>query len=95
VVEGELPVVATPTGEVVVGEGSGVALGPPRRRVADAIWLIVVTSFAVVMVGSAIALLASMFVPAVGPTRPELVLTLFTGATGFLGGLLVQRPHGG
>ena len=62
-------------------------LPEPRDRVRDAIWLIVVVSFAVVLVGAFVTIAAD-------GSKPDIVLTMFTSAVGFLAGLFVPSPVG-
>ena len=60
-------------------------MDPPRDRVRDAIWLIVVLSFAIVLVGAFITIAAD-------GNKPDVILTMFTSAVGFLAGLFVPSP---
>lgn len=58
------------------------------------LWLIVVCAFAIVLVGSFLALALGMFFPP--PTgaavKPELALSMFTSVVGFLAGLFIPSP---
>lgn len=75
--------------------GRAPALGLPTQRARDRLWLIVVTSFAVVLVGGFITLAIGVFLtPAQNGVKPELILTTFTGVVGFLAGLFVPSPAG-
>jgi hypothetical protein len=62
------------------------------RRTANLLWTVVVCAFAVVLVGSFIALAASVFVPGAMETRAQMIMTLFTTVVGFLGGLFMPSP---
>lgn len=69
-------------------------LAPPGGRTRNAIWLIVVIAFALVLLGSFTTLLVAMFSefqhePVV---KPELILSVFTTVVGFLAGLLTPSP---
>ncbi|MGO8880170.1 MAG: hypothetical protein ACLPVO_00425 [Desulfomonilaceae bacterium] len=70
------------------------AIAQPSVVTLDRIWLIVVYAFAIVLVGSALALVVSvLFLPPQGEkASPQLLLTVFTAAAGFLGGLFVPSP---
>jgi len=73
---------------------SGTAgLEGPTRQAGDMLWLVVVTAFAVILIGAFITLAAGVFVaPAQNGVKPELILTTFTSAVGFLAGLFVPSP---
>lgn len=60
----------------------------PGRFTSDAIWCIVVIAFVVVMIGGAVALVAAIF----SGNKPDLLLTIFTTAAGYLAGLLSPSP---
>lgn len=68
----------------------------PAQAAADRIWRIIVTSFAIVLVGSflALALVATGTVGYLfGKTgTDDVMLTVFTTAAGFLAGLLSPSP---
>ena len=64
------------------------------QNVADKLWLIVVSTFAFVIIASAAALIFLVVQQPSTPTvKPELVLSLFTSAVGFLAGLFVPSPN--
>jgi len=65
----------------------------PNPDVADKLWMIVVRTFAIVVVATAAALIYLVIEPTTSTVRPELVLSLFTSATGFLAGLFVPAPQ--
>ncbi len=63
----------------------------PGQKATDSLWVIVVVSFAIVLVGAAAAVVSFVFIhPDVA--KPELILSLFTSAVGFLAGLFVPSP---
>lgn len=68
------------------------ALPPPTDHVRDKLWLIVVSGFSVVLVGSFVTLAFGVFKPSPGEVTPELILTMFTSVVGFLAGLFVPSP---
>ena len=69
---------------------------PPAEPTRNALWLVVVSGFSVVLVGTFLTIAIGMFkAPAEGAvTKPELVLTMFTSVVGFLAGLFVPSPTG-
>lgn len=70
----------------------------PTSHPLNAIWLIVISSFALVMVGSALVLGLSVFHVSADPakqlTKSDTILTVFTTVVGFLAGLLSPSPTG-
>jgi len=66
-------------------------MGPPSTRIRDNLWLIVVGAFAIVLVGSFLAL-ASALLFFRSNIAPELILTMFTSVAGFLAGLFTPSP---
>ena len=73
--------------------GGSPAIGTPTQRARDRLWLIVVTAFAVVLVGGFVTLALGVFLtPAQNGVKPELILTTFTSVVGFLAGLFVPSP---
>jgi len=75
--------------------GGAPALGLPTQRARDRLWLIVVSAFAVVLVGGFVTLALGVFLtPAQNGVKPELILTTFTSVVGFLAGLFVPSPAG-
>lgn len=71
---------------------------PPDPPTKNAIWVIVVCAFALVMVGAAWVLGHGLTVElkqdATYATRGDMILTVFTTAVGFLAGLLSPSPLG-
>ena len=63
-------------------------LQAPGLSTPDVIWYIVVIAFAVVMIGGAVALVAAIF----SGNQPEMLLTVFTTAAGYLACLLSPSP---
>ena len=70
----------------------------PTPRANDTIWLVVVVSFAVVMVGAVVVLGIGVFSNMADGktqiTRSDTMLTVFTTVVGFLAGLLAPSPVG-
>lgn len=65
----------------------------PRQETSDKLWTIVVSAFAVVLVGAFLALAIGVFVPVQEKgVKPELILTTFTSVVGFLAGLFTPSP---
>jgi hypothetical protein len=58
----------------------------PAQDAADRLWRIIVTSFAIVLVGSFLALAP------VATGSDDVMLTVFTTAAGFVAGLLSPSP---
>lgn len=72
------------------------ALPPPDSKTNNAIWLIVVISFAAVMMGAAYVLGAGVSskleINATYATKSDTILTIFTTVVAFLAGLLSPSP---
>lgn len=69
------------------------AIAAPSHRVTDAIWLIIVASFAAIFVGSAAAITIGMFVTSAGGrVAPDSVIAIFLASLSFLAGLLAPSP---
>lgn len=72
------------------------AMGDPNPLTTNAIWIIVVCSFSVVMLYSAYVLgsgvATALVKEGIYVTRGETVLTLFTTVVAFLAGLLAPSP---
>jgi hypothetical protein len=73
-------------------------LPPPNESTRNTIWLIVVGSFAFVMIGAAIVLGLGVFsdvkAGATQLTKTDTILTVFMTVVGFLAGLLSPSPIG-
>lgn len=71
-------------------------LPPPDGPTNNKIWIIIVSAFAFVMVGSAIVLGIGVFIEVTDVTKrvakSDTILTLFTTVVGFLAGLLAPSP---
>ena len=68
-------------------------IGPPDPETRDKLWTIVVTAFAIVLVGGFVALALGVFLPIrENGVKPELILTTFTSVVGFLAGLFTPSP---
>src|SRR4051812_17662245 len=78
---------ADPTSAQEAVQGAGVHLPRPGRRVTDILWFIIVWAFALVLVGSALTMMLSLFVPLATGASTTPILTLFTATVTFLGGL--------
>lgn len=72
------------------------ALEPPDSKTTNAIWVIVVLAFAVVMLGSAYVLGSTVTTKldagVTYVTKGETILTVFTTVVAFLAGLLSPSP---
>lgn len=68
-------------------------IGGPNPETRDKLWTIVISAFAIVLVGGFIALAVGVFVPIQAKgVKPELILTTFTSVVGFLAGLFTPSP---
>ena len=71
-------------------------LPPPDADTTSKIWLVVVSAFVLVMVGTALSLGIGVFTKlqadATYATRGDTMLTVFTTVVGFLAGLLSPSP---
>lgn len=76
----------TPEQQKVV---ASVILAPPSPKANDSIWLIVIGSFAIVLVGIVAVMSIGWFL---GKTFEPSFLTIFTTVTAFLIGLFAQSP---
>jgi len=65
----------------------------PGKTANDNIWVIIVVSFAIVLVGGAAALTLAVFFKGNGTLSADFLLTVFTSAGGFLAGLLAPSPN--
>ncbi len=61
-----------------------------KRKVTDIIWMVIVISFVIILVGSFIALTAAVFLSSSLSNDP--LITIFTTAVAFLAGLLAPSP---
>jgi hypothetical protein len=69
------------------------AIGGPNPPTANRLWLLVVGTISLVIIGAAGGLIVSLFKPLpTGTIGPEIVLSLFTGSMGFLAGIFVPSP---
>jgi hypothetical protein len=63
------------------------------KEVAERVWMIVIWTFAIVLVISVIVLGLSVFIPpATGGTTGQIILTVITTIIGFLAGLFSPSP---
>jgi hypothetical protein len=74
-------------------EVASAVLPRPGKETADRIWLIVICSFAAVLIGSFATLAVSVFIPVPeGGTSGQTILAVFTSVVGFLAGLFMPSP---
>lgn len=94
---GVISTLSPPEKEAMTKALSGV-LAPPGDRTKDAIWLIVIGAFSLVLVGAALVLGLGVFSEISDATkqvtRTDTILTVFTTVVGFLAGLLSPSPLG-
>jgi hypothetical protein len=62
----------------------------PDRQVTDLVWIVIVISFALILVGAFVTLAIAVFT--YGKLSGDLLLTVFTTAAAFLAGLLAPSP---
>lgn len=67
-------------------------LGSPDQQATNRIWQMIVGAFAIVFVGSSIALIAAVFF---GPKDIQLLLTVVTTVAGILAGFISGRASSG
>jgi hypothetical protein len=63
----------------------------PDQRTTATLWLIVIITLALILVGSFLTLAVSVFVSPPGDGR-QIILTIFTTSTSFLAGLFATSP---
>ena len=77
----------------MVAAAMGVRIPDPDQRTSNIVWLIIIGSFAAVMIGSVYVLGRGYFhAPVTNGTKPETILTVFTTTTAFLAGLFAPSP---
>lgn len=65
----------------------------PDTKTSNAIWLIIILSFSIVMLLSVVVLSITVYIePASAGTKPETILTVFMTVTAFLAGLFAPSP---
>jgi hypothetical protein len=66
----------------------------PDRKTSDTLWLIIVVSFAIVLVGTFLSLAIGVLILGKSDANAELqiLLTMFTAVVAFLAGLLIPGP---
>jgi uncharacterized membrane protein YozB (DUF420 family) len=84
----------SPKDKQAVVEKASAGLRPPDRKTSDTLWLIIIYSFAIVLVGTFVSLAIGVLVLGKSAANSELqiLLTMFTGVVAFLAGLLTQGP---
>ena len=77
-----------------VVEQASAGLRPPDGKTSDTLWLIIIFSFAFVLVGTFLSLALGVLVLGKSAANAELqiLLTMFTGVVAFLAGLLTPGP---
>ncbi len=84
--------------KIEVAKGLSPVLPLPSDPMRDRVWLIIVSSFAFVMVAAAVVLGVGVFVGSTDTskqlTRTDSMLTVFMTVVGFLAGLLSPSPLG-
>ncbi len=77
-----------------VVEQASAGLRPPDGKTSDTLWLIIIFSFAFVLVGTFLSLAIGVLVLGKSAANAELqiLLTMFTGVVAFLAGLLTPGP---
>ncbi len=77
-----------------VVEQASAGLRPPDGKTSDTLWLIIIFSFAFVLVGTFLSLAIGVLVLGKSAANAELqiLLTMFTGVGAFLAGLLTPGP---
>ncbi len=63
----------------------------PDQQVTNMVWIVIVISFALILVGAFVTLAMAVF--AYGKLSGDLLLTVFTTAAAFLAGLLAPSPN--
>ncbi len=77
-----------------VVEQATAGLRPPDGKTSDTLWLIIIFSFAIVLVGTFVSLAIGVLVLGKSSANADLqiLLTMFTGVVAFLAGLLTPGP---
>jgi hypothetical protein len=70
-------------------------LAHPGQGASNAVWIMIVAAFCIVLIGAGYTLARIALGQAVEGFDPELMLAVFATATGFLAGLLSPSPSGG
>lgn len=78
------------TGQTRKDANQQLGIPGPGRQVTDLIWMVIIVSFALILVGAFITLALAVF--AYGKLSGDLLLTVFTTAAGFLAGFLAPSP---
>jgi hypothetical protein len=87
-----------PTGKRAGADQDQNSLRRPDKKTSDVLWLIIIFSFAIVLVGTFLSLSFGVLVLGKTGANAELqiLLTMFTAAVAFLAGLLTPGPsHNG
>jgi hypothetical protein len=86
------------TERIEVAKGLKAVLPLPSDSMKDRIWLIIICTFAFVMIWSAMVLGVGVFIGSTDAakqlTRGDTILTVFTTVVGFLAGLFSPSPLG-
>jgi hypothetical protein len=80
--------------QAVVEQASAGLIKSPDGKTSDTLWLIIVVSFAIVLVGTFLSLAIGVLILGKSDANAELqiLLTMFTGVVAFLAGLLTPSP---
>jgi hypothetical protein len=83
----------TPTQKQVAVEQAG-GLEPPAPSVSNIIWLLVISAFVLVLLATSGSLIYGVIVLQRNADAVQVIVTIFTAAIGFLGGLFSPSPTG-
>jgi hypothetical protein len=64
----------------------------PGQKTSDTLWLIVIITLALILLGSFLTLAVSVFVSLPTSDGRQIIVTIFTTITSFLAGLFVTSP---
>jgi hypothetical protein len=76
--------------QVAVQQAGG--LEPPAPGVSNIIWLLVITAFVLILLATSGSLIYGVIVLQRNADAVQVIVTIFTAAVGFLGGLLTPNP---
>ncbi len=76
-----------------VATALGTRVPEPDQSTSNIVWIIIISSFALVMLGAVYVLCQGYFTPPVtNGTKPETILSVFMTVTAFLAGLFAPSP---
>jgi len=74
-------------------EALGARIPDPDQKTSDKVWLIIITTFAAVVLLAVLFLGFGMYLsPVPNGTKPDTILTVFSTVTAFLAGLFTPSP---